>query len=69
MFPGYVFTDSILGEETFITQSYKYARFSKYIFELLGSENVGYMKLTEDEKNFLLGFCDDGYVTKESKCF
>lgn len=27
------------------------------------------MKLTEDEKNFLLGFCDDGYIAEESKGF
>jgi len=69
MFPGYVFTDSILDEETFITQAYKYAKFSKCIFKLLGSKNIDCMKLTDDEKNFLLGFCDDDYVTEESKGF
>ena len=69
MFPGYVFTDSILDEETFIAQAYKYVRFSKCIFELLGRKNIDYMKLTDDEKNFLLGFCDDGYVIEESKGF
>lgn len=69
MFPGYVFADSILDEETFIIQAYKYARLSNCIFKLLGSESIDYMKLTEDEKNFLLGFCDDRYVTEESKGF
>lgn len=69
MFPGYVFTDSILDEETFITQAYKYIRFSKCIFELLGSKNIDCMKLNDDEKSFLLGFCDDGYIAEESKGF
>jgi transcriptional antiterminator NusG len=67
MFPGYVFTDSILDEELFITQSNKYARFSKCIFELLGRKNIDYIKITNDEKNFLLGFCADGYITEGSK--
>jgi len=69
MFPGYVFTDSILDEKTFITQAHKLTRFSKFIFKLLGSENIDCMKLTEEEKNFLLSFCDDGYITEESKGF
>ncbi len=69
MFPGYVFTDSAIDERTFITQAYKFARFSKCIFNLLGSKSIDYMKLTEDEKEFLLGFCDDGHVTEESKGF
>ncbi len=47
MFPGYVFThfftDSILDEKTFINQAYKYARFSKCIFGLLGRKNIYYI--------------------------
>lgn len=69
MFPGYVFTDSILDERKFITQAYKYLRFSNFIFELLGRKNIDYMKLTDAEKNFLLGFCDDDYVAEESRGF
>ncbi len=69
MFPGYVFIDSILDEKTFIIQAHKLTRFSKCIFKLLGSENADCMKLTEEEKNFLLSFCDDDYVTEESKGF
>lgn len=66
MFPGYVFTDSELDERTFVTQAYRFTRFSKCIFKLLGN-NIDYMKLSEDEKNFLLGFYDDGYIAEESK--
>ena len=69
MFPGYVFTDSDLEEKAFITQAYKFARFSKCIFKLLGTNSIDYMKITEEEKNFLLSFCNDGYVTEESKGF
>lgn len=67
MFPGYIFTDSILDEETFIMRTYKYVRASKYIFELLGRKNIHKMKLTDNEQNFLLSFCTDEYVTEESK--
>lgn len=69
MFPGYVFTDSIVEEITFITQTYKLTRFSKCIFKLLGNDNLNYMKLSEDEKNFLLGFCDEEYIIEESMGF
>lgn len=69
MFPGYVFTDSTLYEKNFINEAYKYARFSKCIFKLLGNQNVDYMKVSENEKNYLLGFCDDRYVAGESKGF
>jgi transcriptional antiterminator NusG len=69
MFPGYVFTDSMLREEKFIAQAYKYIRFSTCIFELLGRKNIEFMKLTDVEKSFLLGFCDDDHVAEESKGF
>ncbi len=69
MFPGYVFMDSVLDEKTFITQTHRYSRFSRHIFKLLGNENIDYMTLTKEEKNFLLGFCYDGYVAEESKGF
>jgi len=69
MFPGYIFTDSILDERSFINQAYKYVRFSNCIFKLLGKENVEYMKLSEEEKNFLLGFYGEEYVAEESKGF
>jgi transcriptional antiterminator NusG len=67
MFPGYVFTDSILKERSFVNLTYKYVRFSKCIFKILGSENINFMKLRDDEKNFLLGFLNNEYVTEESK--
>ncbi len=67
MFPGYIFVDSILEERLFVILTYKYTRFSKCILKLLGSENINYMKLCDEEKNFLLGFFNVEYVTEESK--
>lgn len=65
MFPGYVFTESILEEKLFVNNAYKYVKFSKSIINLLGNDI--YIKLREDEKNFLLAFCNDEYVVGESK--
>lgn len=69
MFPGYVFTDSTLDEKTFITEAYRYSRFSKCIFRLLGDHSIDYVRLSEAEKSYLLGFCADNYVVEESKGF
>jgi transcriptional antiterminator NusG len=69
MFAGYIFADSIVDEKTFITQAYKYKKFSKCIYELLGGKNIEYMKLPDEEKNFLLSFCTDGYIADRSKGF
>ena len=69
MFPGYVFTDSELDERAFVTQAYRYVRFSPSIFKLLGNQSMDYMKLSEDEKNYLLSFYDDKYIVEESKGF
>lgn len=69
MFPGYVITDSTLDENIFATEIYKYVRFSKCIFDLLGNGELCHMKLTDNEKNFLLGFCNGEYVAEESKGF
>ncbi len=69
MFPGYVFTDSDLEEKKFITDAYKYTRFSKYIFKLVGNKNSNYMTLSDEEKKYLLGFCNDRYIAEESKGF
>lgn len=69
MFPGYIFTDSILDERLFVDLAYKYARFSKCIFYLLGDGKINYVKLSEDEKKFLLGFCNDEYIVEDSKGF
>jgi transcriptional antiterminator NusG len=69
MFPGYVFTDSILNERVFVNLAYEYARFSKCVFYLLGDKNINYVKLSEDEKKFLLVFCNDEYIVEDSKGF
>jgi len=44
-------------------------RFSPSIFKLLGNQSMDYMKLSEDEKNYLLSFYDDKYIVEESKGF
>jgi transcriptional antiterminator NusG len=69
MFPGYVFADSILGERHFADLAYKYVRFSSCIFYLLGDGNLNYVMLSEDEKNFLLEFCNDDYIIEDSEGF
>lgn len=69
MFPGYVFIDSVLDEKSIIDEAHKFVRFSESIFKLLGNDNIDYMKLSEEEKNFLLDFYDDGYIVEESKGF
>lgn len=69
MFPGYVFTDSALDDKNFINEAYKYVRFSKCIFKLLGNQNIDYMKVSEDEKNYLLGFYNERYIAEESTGF
>jgi len=69
MFPGYIFTDSVLNETEFITETYKYIRFSECIYKLLGTENKTYMKVNEYEKNFLLSLSNESCVVEESKGF
>lgn len=69
MFPGYVFTDSILDEKIFVDRAYTYARFSSCIFYLLGDGNINYLKLSGDEKRFLLSFCNNEYIVEDSKGF
>ena len=66
MFPGYVFTESIVDEIEFITYISKIVRFSKCIFYILGKDDLNYMKLSEDEKDFLLGFCGDEFIVEDS---
>ena len=66
MFPGYVFTESIIEGSAFITQTYRFVRFSKCIFKLLGNKNLNYIKLDENERSFLMGFCDNEYIVEES---
>lgn len=69
MFPGYVFTDSTLDETNFLKLSNECIKISKNIYKLLGNKNVEYMTLSEMEKNYLLSFCNDKYITEESKGF
>lgn len=69
MFPGYVFTDSVLEESIFIDLANRYARFYTCVFYLLGDGRGYYAKLSEDEKRFLLEFCNDEYIVEDSKGF
>lgn len=66
MFPGYVFTESTLGTIDFLSYVSKILRFSKCIFYILGKNALEYMKLGEDEKKILLGFCNDGHIVEDS---
>lgn len=68
MFPGYVFTDSVLEEKTFVSKAYSISRLSTCIFRLLGN-NLEYMKIDEDEKKFLTSFYNSNYIAEESKGF
>lgn len=50
MFPGYVFTESIIEGREFVTQTYRYSRFSKCIFKLFGTKTLDFIKISENEK-------------------
>lgn len=69
MFPGYVFIDSSINERVFVGLAYKVKRFSNCILKLLGAEDINYMKLSNYEKKFLLGFLNKEFVTESSKGF
>ncbi|OPX45902.1 hypothetical protein CLHUN_03750 [Ruminiclostridium hungatei] len=69
MFPGYVFTDSVLDEKEFVSEAFRYVKFSNCIFKLLGNQSYNYMTISEAEKNYLLDFCNDRYVAEESQGF
>lgn len=67
LFPGYVFTDSELNEKEFVTLTGRYVKFSKCIFKLLTNDTFSHIRLSYDEKNFLLGFCNNSYIVENSK--
>lgn len=66
MFPGYVFTKTIVDARCFIKQTSEIMHRTKYIIGLLGKENPDTMSLYEEEKEFLLKLCDEKYVVGES---
>lgn len=66
MFLGYVFAEANVNARDFIIQTSQIVRWSNCVFKLLGKENPYCMPLREDEKEFLLGFCDDEYVVGQS---
>ncbi len=67
MFPGYVFAETDLDARSIAIQTSQMVRTSKHLFKLLGNENSDYMPLHEEEKAFLLKFCDEAYIVRESK--
>lgn len=69
MFPGYVFTETNLNAKDFAIQTTQAVRNFKHIFRLLGKENTDFMALNNEEKDFLLGVCDNEYVFNKSKGF
>ena len=69
MFPGYVFYKTKVDAESFVSQIMPLARKFKHIINLLGRENINYMSLCEEEKNFLIKFCDNQHVVCESLGF
>lgn len=65
MFPGYVLIDTELDAMSFATQTIQARKFSK-IYDLLGKKTPDYMALYEKDKNFILRFCDEKYIARES---
>lgn len=67
MFPGYVFIDTQLDVMSFATQTVQTARkFNSKIYNLLGKQDPDHMALHEKEKKFILRFCDEQYIVRES---
>jgi len=69
MFPSYVFVETKRDGKSFTSLMTRPVRNSKYIIKLLGKDNPDYMAVHEKEKDFLLGFCDKGYIVGESLGF
>ncbi len=69
MFPGYVITETIIDARSFINQTSRKVRSFKHIINLLGKENPDYMALCEEEKKYLLEFCNDDCIIRESVGF
>ncbi|MCW6109115.1 antiterminator LoaP [Clostridium sporogenes] len=69
LFPGYVITDAAIDGVSFIEKTIDVIRNSKYIIKLLGKENLQYMHLSKEEKDFLLEFCNSDYIVEESTGF
>lgn len=66
MFPSYVFVDTEIDGRSFVTLVTRIVRDSKFIIQLLGKDNPEHMSVNKEEKNFLLGICDKGYIVGES---
>lgn len=69
MFPSYVFIETERDGSSFASLAAQIVRNSKYIIRLLGKDNPDYMSVRKEEKDFLLGFCDEEYIVGESLGF
>lgn len=66
MFRGYVLVESDLDGLSFIKATRELRRRNRYIIRLLGTEHPDHMTLEQEEKEFLLSFCDDEHVVRKS---
>lgn len=66
MFPGYIFVDTELEGVFFASYTYKLIKYSKCILKLIGKSDFEIVPIKEEEKSFLLKFCDDDYIVGES---
>ncbi|GMQ62960.1 antiterminator LoaP [Vallitalea maricola] len=66
MFPGYVFIETKMQADLFIKEIMPTIRKTKLIYNLLGKDNPKNMGVYDKEKRFLLKFCDNQYIVRES---
>jgi transcriptional antiterminator NusG len=69
MFPGYVFVETKKDGRNFASLTTQIAEASTHIIRLLGKENLDHMTIHENEKDFILGLCDNKYIVNESVGF
>ena len=67
MFPGYVFTESVLDKSAFARYAYRFINSFRCIFYLLKDGSANCMTVSEDEKRFLLSFCNDDFIVEDSR--
>lgn len=66
MFPSYIFVESNREGKKFIAETLRVVKESKNIIKLLGKEEPEFMSILDEEKEFLLNFCNNDYTIKES---
>lgn len=66
MFPGYVFAETSCNRRNFLILVTEIIRWSRSIYRLLGNNDFNFIELYENEKKFLLQFCDERHVVRDS---